>query len=283
MSNHRYGLEETELEKLPIQLLYISQASYGADWNSSMHTHHFTELFYIFKGNGFFLIEGKKLPIQEDDLIIINPNVSHTELGNHEHPMEYVALGINGLQFQHKDADSVYNYSLHHFHDYKSETTFYLKTILSEIKEKGEHFETICQNLLEAFILGIARKTENQLSIAPTKKVTKECRFIEQYINEHFSEEITLHTLSELTFLNKYYLVHAFKEYKGTSPINYLTERRILEAKHLLETTNHSISKIATFCGFSSQSYFSQVFKRETGGSPIQYRKLKEQKFSSRL
>ena len=77
--------------------------------------------------------------------------------------------------------------------------------------------------------------------------------------------------------MNKYYLVHAFKEYKGMSPINYLIDRRIQEAQYLLETSNYSIAKIAQAVGFSSQSYFSQVFRKEKGVSPNQYRKSYEQ------
>ena len=92
MSNHRYGLEEAELEKLDIRLLYITQAQYDKDWHSTAHTHHFTELFYIISGTGNFLIENQKFPVKEDDLIVINPNVSHTELSTIEYPLEYIVL-----------------------------------------------------------------------------------------------------------------------------------------------------------------------------------------------
>ena len=144
---------------------------------------------------------------------------------------------------------------------------------VKEVRKKEENFESICQNLLELIIWNITRQTQTTLSVAPTKKITKECRFIEQYLDEHFKEDITLQTLSDLTYLNKYYLVHAFKNYKGVSPINYLIEKRISEAKHLLGTTNFPIAKIASVVGFSSQSYFSQVFRKETGLSPNKYRK----------
>lgn len=123
------------------------------------------------------------------------------------------------------------------------------------------------------FLSLLVRRTKNSLSFEPSKQISKECRFIEQYIDEHFKEDISLKTLSDLTFLNKYYLVHSFKEYKGISPINYLIERRVVEAKHLLETTDYSVSKIATMTGFSSPSYFSQVFRKETKLTPNEYRK----------
>ena len=96
---------------------------------------------------------------------------------------------------------------------------------------------------------------------------------MEQYINNHYQEDITLELLSEKTYMNKFYLVHAFKQYKGVSPINYLIRLRVQQAKELLETTNYSIAQISDSCGFSSQSYFSQVFKKACGMTPNAYRK----------
>lgn len=273
MSNRCYSLEETELKKSDVQLLYIDQMCYDPDRHSTKHAHHFTELFYVLHGNGHFLVENEKFPITENDLVIVNPNVSHTETGGNGDSLEYIVLGINGLVFKDKIMDTAYNYSMYNFHNCKDDFLFYLKMLIKEMDEKEEGFETICQNLLESLVLNLIRHTHNRIAIAPSKKITKECRFVEQYIDEHFTENITLQKLSELTYLNKYYLVHSFKEYNGTSPINYLITRRINEAKHLLETTNHSVAKIASAVGFSSQSYFSQVFKRETDMTPNEWRK----------
>ena len=170
-----------------------------------------------------------------------------------------------------------YTYSRHNFKNCKEEILYYLQKLLTEVKDKEENYEIICHNLLECLVYFLTRKTKDSLSFESAKKTIRECRFIEQYLMEHFSEDITLETLSKITYMNKYYLVHAFKEYKGMSPINYLIDRRIQEAQYLLETSNYSIAKIAQAVGFSSQSYFSQVFRKEKGVSPNQYRKSYEQ------
>lgn len=68
-------------------------------------------------------------------------------------------------------------------------------------------------------------------------------------------------------------MVHAFTRYKGVSPISYLINRRIDEAKELLTHSNLPIAKIAQSVGFSSQSYFSQVFRKEVHMTPWAYRK----------
>lgn len=65
---------------------------------------------------------------------------------------------------------------------------------------------------------------------------------------------------------------HEFKKYMHISPIQYLIERRIKECQSLLRTSSLSISEISETVGFSSQSYFSQIFKKTLGLTPLQYR-----------
>lgn len=79
-------------------------------------------------------------------------------------------------------------------------------------------------------------------------------------------------TLTELTHMNKYYMAHSFARYTGQSPIQYLNQRRLQAACTLLEDTDHSISSIAESVGFSSQSYFTQAFRKKYGTTPIRYR-----------
>lgn len=102
--------------------------------------------------------------------------------------------------------------------------------------------------------------------------LTRECTQIKNFLDANYAEDISLDTLAALTHMNKYYLAHAFTKYTGLSPINYLLQKRIQEAKSLLESTSCSIAQISNMLGFSSQSYFSQVFKKSTGKTPIQHR-----------
>ena len=276
MSNFNFRIEEKEIDKINSSLLYVSSAKYDGDWHSTEHTHHFTELFYVTQGNGRFLVENNSFSVRENDLIIVNPNVTHTELGIPGTAFEYVVLGIQGLQFQPSDDSHHFNYNIYNFSSREKELQFCLHALIRELRNKEEHYEAVCQNLYEVLIYHIFRKTKTELSLASSKKITKECRFIEEYIDEHYTDNITLQTLSDLTFMNKYYLVHAFKNYKGVSPINYLIDKRIEESQHLLTTTNYPVSKISDQIGFSSQSYFSQVFRKRTGLTPNEYRKTIE-------
>ena len=273
MSTHLYKLSNPKLDTVNMCLLYISESKFENDWISLPHSHHFTELFYVLNGKGVFVINDKTFEIQKNDFIIVNPNVTHNEASSTEDPLHYVVMGTDELEFQE---DAGKNYYIYNFSSHNKLLHFYMKSMLREMRMQDEHFENICQNLFESLVYQIQRWTKIQFLGTQSQKTNKECRFIEQYLNEHFREDISLQSLSEIVHLSKYYLAHAFKEYKGVSPINYLTQVRINEAKHLLEKTDFSAAKIADFTGFASQSYFSQIFHKETGMTPNKYRKNHE-------
>ena len=273
MSNQHYQLGDKELLNVDAKLLYITEAKYGSDWHSIQHSHHFTEIFYITNGSGMFTVDNITFPVKKNNLVIVNPNTPHTETGQPDKAFEYIALGLNRLEFASENTLHQSDYIFQDLSRYQDDIYPLLKLLLKEVRNKNENFETVCQKLLEVLVIDIIRSTNSELIVRSSQVATRECLFIEQYIDEHFREDITLDSLSKLTFLNKYYLAHSFKNYKGVSPINYLIYRRIDEAKHLLETTNYSVTKIAELTGFSSQSYFSQIFKKETSLTPNNYRK----------
>lgn len=93
-----------------------------------------------------------------------------------------------------------------------------------------------------------------------------------QYILEHYSENITLGKLSEQVYVTPMYLSRLFKEKAGVSYIDYLTEVRIENAKHLLSDLSLRIYDIAEMVGYDSRKHFGKIFKERTGLSPKEYR-----------
>jgi len=91
------------------------------------------------------------------------------------------------------------------------------------------------------------------------------------YIQEHLSEDLRLETVAGAMSLSPVYFHNAFKAATGKTLHGYIEEQRIKKAIHLLQTTDDSLTKIAYECGFSSQSYFSYVFKRRMHQTPRSY------------
>lgn len=95
---------------------------------------------------------------------------------------------------------------------------------------------------------------------------------VTNYIREHLSEKISREQLADLVYLHPDYLTHVFKEKTGLSLSAYILKERLKQSKNLLRNTDKSINTIALDCGFSDASYFTRIFRRETGISPRQYR-----------
>ncbi len=93
------------------------------------------------------------------------------------------------------------------------------------------------------------------------------------YIERNLTEELTLEKVSARVSLSPIYFHHVFKASVGKTLRDYIEEQRIKKATHLLLTTNLSLTEIAFECGFSSQSYFSYVFKRRMKQTPREYSK----------
>ena len=93
-----------------------------------------------------------------------------------------------------------------------------------------------------------------------------------QYINTHYNEKITLDSLSYQVYLSPTYLSRIFKEETGSTVTEYTTSVRIDRSKELLRTKALSIADIAQMVGFEDQSYFSRIFKKTAGISPMAYR-----------
>lgn len=253
------------------KLLNIASAKYGGDWHSVPHTHNHMELFFIVGGKGQFLIQDQLFPVGVNNLVIINPNVTHTEVSLNAQPLEYIVLGIEGIELATNESSNGQYNILDHFESV--EIAGCLRNILREMEQKNIGYEDICQAYMEILIIRLMRNTELAVGTAPQViSSNRQCATVRRYIDLHFKEPLTLDQLADEAHMNKYYLSHAFKREYGVSPINYMIHRRIEESKYLLAETDLSLSQIAQNLGFSSLSYFSQVFRRTVDISPKEYR-----------
>ena len=93
-----------------------------------------------------------------------------------------------------------------------------------------------------------------------------------EYINSHYAQITGISQIAEHFFLSKYHLCRVFKNAMGITIIDYLNQVRVKNAGSFLTSTDKSIQQIATLCGFRSATYFSNLFKKQTGLSPREYR-----------
>jgi signal transduction histidine kinase/DNA-binding response OmpR family regulator len=115
-----------------------------------------------------------------------------------------------------------------------------------------------------------------EAALAHTLKLDSEAhRIVLQataYIHKHYGDSLNRDDIATSINVSNRHLNRCFKETLGITPITYLNRYRIKEAKHLLETTQQSITNIGLQVGFSSGGYFTRVFKQETGVAPSTYK-----------
>ena len=119
------------------EILPLSE--YEGDWNSLPHTHQFSELFYVLRGEGVFYIEDEKVSMKTDDLMIINPYVEHTEKTLPNNPMEYIVFGVEGLAFSFDDPeqDASKGYSFYSYGSDKNQFINFAQLMMHEFQEQN--------------------------------------------------------------------------------------------------------------------------------------------------
>ena len=157
MSTERFDIRHAPAPRESFRLLYISKSRFGGDWNSTVHTHSCTELFYCLSGEGQFLLSGQLFPVKPDDMVIVNPQVEHTELSLNASPLEYIVLGVSGIEILFGKADSTY--AIFNCRENRERMVTLLHMLLAEADRSLDGCETVCQDLLEVLLIWLVRCT----------------------------------------------------------------------------------------------------------------------------
>ncbi|MEN8127028.1 MAG: PocR ligand-binding domain-containing protein [Planctomycetota bacterium] len=88
----------------------------------------------------------------------------------------------------------------------------------------------------------------------------------------NYDQPLTLADLAKATHLSVSRLAHLFREQMGITPVDFLTNIRINNAKRMLLTTDHNCTRICYDVGYNNQSYFTRVFKQIVGATPREFR-----------
>lgn len=199
MSTDRYDFTEREfqLHNSGAKLLYISSAKYNGDWYSFPHTHNFTEVFYVIGGAGKFQIRDSYYKVSVGDMVILNPNIEHTETSMVDDPLEYIVLGIRGIKMS-AELDPKQDFSIIHFNEAAEEIQRYLLAMLQEAKNQRNDYEEVCGHLLDILFICLMRQT-NITSRVQEADLTHQNKAAaaKEYIDAHFREDIALDQLAQ--------------------------------------------------------------------------------------
>lgn len=139
-----------------------------------------------------------------------------------------------------------------------------------ELWDQFKKMETLPE--IKLHMIAILEQISNALLDKRNSKNKKVIERVTAYLNDHYSEPLSLQRLSEVVFLSPNYICSMYKEETGQNISDYLMMLRIEKAKALLQDETIKIYEIADRVGYSDSRYFSKLFKKYTGTSLSEYR-----------
>ncbi|MEH7547488.1 AraC family transcriptional regulator [Neobacillus vireti] len=251
----------------------------------TFHAHQGLEFLYVHNGNGRLLMDKKIYFIQPGTLIYLQPYQLHKITIDTPYVRTRLVFDPMIATEILKNLPSLS--SFFHFiwkENLPIQTFNLLENDLLEGKLKELHFRIINGNpneyqeemkiFLISFLRDIKELIQPPTELPVTKRITRHTEKIIEWIENNYQKEFVLERLANHLHLSPYHVSRVFREEMGCTITEYITEKRLNQACFLLKTTSYSISYIRRQVGVSSDSYFSQMFKKHKGMSPNQYRNV---------
>ena len=234
-----------------------------------LHYHKDMELLFIEEGGSVMQVAGKTVKAGKGSLIIVNPYEVHSgETVGEKYAHRCICFDLEQLGLP-ETADILQG--LIGYCNVVEETDLvrpYFSACFEAIKNRFDGWEMRAKgNLLMMF----SSLTDRITSSKPTKE-QKFSKAVLDYIEAHFSEDISSKELAEKFSYDHSYFCRKFKTLFSQNFSDFLNGYRISKAKEMLRI--EPVSSVAVNCGFQNISYFSRVFKALTGKTPSEFKKV---------
>ncbi len=258
------------------------------------HFHPVYEIYYLLSGTRKFFIESNIYNISKGDLVLINKNVMHQTAYSSDRLNERTYILFDDKHI----SKLVDKYGRSEIDDCFKQVVFpipiqrreyvegLIRQLNNEYKNKDEFSSSLMECYLSELVIFLVRYKRHILNdikgidvFRNTLKLDscdESIQLAAKFIFENYSRNITLTEVAAGANMSSTYFSKKFKEITGFGFKEYLLNLRIKKACELLLETKCSITEIAYEAGFNDSNYFGDVFKKNKGISPLQYRKNKE-------
>jgi len=237
--------------------------------------HNEYEIHFFKKGEGVYYIGGRKCEVERNHIVIIKPKQIHYFIPKKGTQIEKGTLYFTPNLFRiinSKKFPQNFPCSFQVNEDEAIIIEMIFKFLLKEKKEKNIYWDEIVKAQLKILILlikRIGRQNKQKHIVSPLVK--KIIEYIEKNFRNHFSIQKMANDLQ----ISISHLAHTFKQNMGLTIKQYLLQRRIAEAKFIIENQPYvKMSVVGEKVGFSNFSLFNRTFKKMVGMSPSAYQKI---------
>ena len=233
------------------------------------------QLLYVASGKAHFYFDKS-----EEDTVV---TAGHMVLYRPKDPQRYIYYGEEQTEvyWVHFTGNNVTNILRHYgigsgMRVIETGTSLEYPRIFKQMIQELQRCQAHYPDLLTLLLLELLIRIERQIGREHRPKdayLNAEMELAIQHFSDHYSDEINIEEYALSRGMSVSWFIRSFKQYAGTTPMQYLVERRMANAQVLLETTSYNISEIAALVGYDNPLYFSRIFRKQKGMSPSEYRK----------
>lgn len=263
-------------------IIYINQMNIVSQ---SFHWHDEMELLIVIDGSIELKLGYEQLKLADGDIMLISSDESHSirNLGDSANVI-HVYIDCNTCYERFPDfyeivAISTYEESFKQLNQNKSIIIKNVNELAIALNNQSDndiilnHFDALIRSIIICYRRPASNPDDMLASTADDEKMAVIYRII-RYMYSNYDHKVNLQEISEAEYMNLYHLSHSFKEITGYSFRDWLNYVRAEHAEKMLLETNHTLSEIASQCGFSDIRYLNKHFQKWYKTTPNKYRNL---------
>lgn len=273
--NQNFYPYNIEARKLPVHLTGIG----GSEWQSHIvrtDGYHWHQILYSAEGDGLLRYDNITVPIEEGAFFFLPAGYPH------EYYTENEKWDVRWTAFDGYSANHILSLlnmtkpTVIKPHEIDTLQSLFdrMYTLQNSDKLYGDY---ICSGLIYEYIIEFHRHMNDKANKIRSER-SRLLLPVLNYIDENFRTDFPMTALAELAGISQQHLCRIFKEAMNMRPSEYVTQKRLQESRRLLRTTDLSVLDVALNSGFSDAAYFSTVFKKHQGMTPIEYKKTQSGK-----
>lgn len=253
--------------------------------NTLYHYHDFYEIHCTLEGEGVFYVDNHEYHLRPGTVTLISPNDLHRVLSQKTESFRrcYIFVTPQYLQTHstpRSDLTEAFRFLGSGHNRFLQMDPQELEQLLAPFKEEpgtdyGEDLEYEVHLLKFLIRLNRLSQSQEHSLLTPSTKTPNKDTLIPQvidYINENLEKPLTLDSLAEKFYTNKYSLSRSFKKVSGINLHSFILKKRLLYSKQLLRKYRSS-TEVYTLCGFQSYTHFLRAFKEEFHITPKEFLK----------
>ena len=238
------------------------------------HYHSFHKIIWLLAGRADYAVEGRVYRLQPGDFVLVGSGCIHrpqVHSGDYyERMILYISPEFLGSLDREEDLGDCFQRTQQesHFVYHDEQGALQEKLLQMEAAEKSGEFgaAVLCRALFMELLVAVNRRVRQGHAVDAAVGDRK-MQALLQYLGGHLTENISIDDLAGRFYISKYHMMRRFRDTTGYTIHNYITEKRLLEARRLLEQ-GVPLSEVAERCGYQDYSTFSRAYKKQFGASP---------------